>query len=89
MTAGAWRFDPFTRTQRFVGEFVEPPASELAQYLDDKPAHGLELPIRHGTEAGYAQHRRRGEKACIDCLHASATASQMRKERKRRTANAA
>lgn len=33
----------------------------------------------HGTEAGYAQHRRAGTPACRDCLRAASIASRERK----------
>jgi WhiB family redox-sensing transcriptional regulator len=36
--------------------------------------HGTQTlpPIQHGSPNGYTQHRRRGEEACPDCLHAAA-----------------
>jgi hypothetical protein len=65
---GAWRFDPFTRIQRWVGDFTEPPESELKQFgYTTPPTDTRRQPINHGTEAGYGQHRRRGEQACDDC----------------------
>ena len=36
-------------------------------------------PIRHGTDAGATQHRRRGETPCEACLRAAADAKALRK----------
>lgn len=36
-------------------------------------------PIEHGTERGYAQHRRRGESACDACRDAANYASRYRR----------
>jgi WhiB family transcriptional regulator, redox-sensing transcriptional regulator len=38
-------------------------------------------PIRHGTEAGYAAHRRRGETPCEHCAAGASEAARARKAR--------
>jgi hypothetical protein len=44
-------------------------------------------PIKHGTEAGYFAHRRRGEDACDDCrLATNAATKRRRTERKKEAA---
>lgn len=40
-------------------------------------------PIHHGTEYGYKQHLRRGEKPCQQCAAANATATRISKTRAR------
>jgi hypothetical protein len=35
-----------------------------------RPTGPGRVPTRHGTDGGYNSHRRRGEKACVDCLRA-------------------
>lgn len=83
-TAGAWRYDPFTHTHKFVGKFIEPPASELAEYAyETTKLPAGEGPINHGTQGGYRQHRRRGEGACEGCKEANNLASKIRKDRKK------
>jgi hypothetical protein len=83
---GAWRFDPFTRIQRWVGEFDEPTALELAEYPYGEPADGTpRKPIKHGTSTGYKQHRYRGQIACSRCRAANAADSAERKARRKST----
>jgi hypothetical protein len=43
-------------------------------------------PIRHGTETGYGQHRRRGEDPCAACRKANSDASATRRRRLREAA---
>ena len=47
-----------------------------------KVTGGLRDLMPHGTEAGYARHRRAGEKACPDCLRALSN-RQRNRDRKR------
>ncbi len=70
--------------------YIEPPADRLTPIhlrkrpSSPQPRRSRALPakeIPHGTEAGYQRHMRNDEKACEDCLRASAIASAERKER--------
>ena len=82
-----WRLDPFTRIQRWVGDFTEPDDSELVEFgYERNRTKTRRRPIKHGTDAGYGQHRRRGETACDACKQASNIATQISKARRDRKA---
>lgn len=44
---------------------------------------------QHGTEAGYAQHRRRGDQACDECMAAANLAAGIRRDKRRAKREAA
>lgn len=54
-----------------------------ARYCDAcRKTAGKARPIRHGTDAGYRAHHRRGEPACTECLDAGNAARWTRTQRR-------
>jgi hypothetical protein len=84
LEGGSWQLDPVKRIQVWVGDLPKLTDNDLAEYGYEKPHYTpRQQPIKHGTEGGYMQERRRGQIPCDDCRTAATLAGQIRTERRR------
>ena len=77
------RFAMSTAVDGIWGGTTAKERQEIRRRIGAPLPSGWARPINHGTEAGAAQHRRRGESPCPSCREGSA---QQRRERQYREA---
>lgn len=81
---GIWGgLDPDERYELANGHRRPRPSESRRKYRTSPPAPAVEKPIVHGTDRGYAAHRRANEPACDACTAAHA-AYQRRRQLDRR-----